>query len=87
MRRTIEDPAELAYYLAYGPKETPVSELIRIVGRRWQVVEEDSFEAAKSEVGLDEEYEVSKWEGWPEAHNALPLSARLPCGSAFGSRG
>ncbi len=50
MRRSIEDPAELAYYLAYGPKETPISELIRIAGRRWQV--EDCFETAKGEVGL-----------------------------------
>ena len=48
----IEDPAELAYYLAYGPKETPISELIRIEGRRWQV--EDCFETAKGEVGIDE---------------------------------
>jgi SRSO17 transposase len=71
MRRTIEDFAELAYYLAYGPKETPISELIRIVGRRWQV--EDSFEAAKREVGLDE-YEVRKWEGW-QRHITLCLLA------------
>ncbi len=71
MRRSIEDPAELAYYLAYGPAETPVHELIRIVGRRWQV--EDSFEAAKGEVGLDE-YEVRKWEGW-HRHITLCLLA------------
>jgi SRSO17 transposase len=71
MRRNIEDPAELAYYLAYGPKETPVHELIQITGRRWQV--EDSFEAAKGEVGLDE-YEVRKWEGW-QRHITLCLLA------------
>ena len=72
MRRTIEeDPAELAYYLAYGPKETPVHELIRIAGRRWSV--EDSFEAAKGEVGLDE-YEVRKWDGW-HRHITLCLLA------------
>ncbi len=71
MRRSIEDPAELAYYLAYGPKETPISELIRIVGRRWQV--EDCFETAKGEVGLDE-YEVRKWDGW-HRHVTLCLLA------------
>ena len=71
MRRSIEDPAELAYYLAYGPKETPISELIRIAGRRWQV--EDGFEAAKGEVGLDE-YEVRKWDGW-QRHITLCLLA------------
>ncbi len=65
MRRGIEDPTEYAYYLAYGPAETPVKELIRIAGRRagrrWAI--EDGFEAAKGEVGLDE-YEVRKWDGW-----------------------
>lgn len=61
MRRSIEDPTEYAYYLAYGPSETPVKELIWIAGRRWAI--EDSFEAAKGEVGLDE-YEVRKWDGW-----------------------
>lgn len=35
--------------------------MIRIAGRRWAI--EDSFEAAKGEVGLDE-YEVRKWDGW-----------------------
>jgi SRSO17 transposase len=71
MRRTIEDSAEYAYYLTYAPAETPVHELIRIAGRRWQV--EDSFEAAKGEVGLDE-YEVRKWEGW-QRHITLCLLA------------
>ncbi len=61
MRRSIEDRAELAYYLAYGPAETPVRELTRIAGRRWAV--EECFEQAKGEVGLDE-YEVRKWDGW-----------------------
>jgi SRSO17 transposase len=61
MRRGIEEPEELAYYLAYGLAATPVHELIRIAGRRWSI--EDGFEAAKGEVGLDE-YEVRKWEGW-----------------------
>jgi hypothetical protein len=61
MRRSIGDPTEFAYYLAYGPKETPTEELIRVAGRRWTI--EDSFEQAKGEVGLDE-YEVRKWEAW-----------------------
>ncbi len=71
MRRGIEDPTEQAYYLAYGPAEMPVQELIRIAGRRWSI--EDCFEAAKGEVGLDE-YEVRKWEGW-QRHITLCLLA------------
>jgi SRSO17 transposase len=71
LRRNIDDPKEYAYYLAYGPAETPVRQLIRIAGRRWQV--EDCFEAAKGEVGLDD-YEVRKWDGW-HRHTTLCLLA------------
>ncbi len=71
LRRNIEDPSEFAYYLAYGPKGTPPEELIRVAGRRWAI--EDSFEATKGEVGLDE-YEVRKWEAW-HRHITLCLLA------------
>src|SRR5215204_5475728 len=37
LRRGIEDPIEYAYYLAYGPSETSVHELIWIAGRRWSI--------------------------------------------------
>jgi SRSO17 transposase len=71
VRRSIGDPSELAYYLAYGPKETLAEELIRVAGRRWTI--EDCFEQAKREVGLDE-YEVRKWEAWYR-HVTLSLLA------------
>jgi SRSO17 transposase len=71
MRRQIDDPSEFAYYLAYGPKQTPAEELIRVAGSRWSI--EDCFEQAKGEVGLDE-YEVRKWEAWYR-HVTLSLLA------------
>ena len=71
LRRNIDDPSELSYYLAYGPKGTPPEELMQVAGRRWAI--EDSFEAAKGEVGLDE-YEVRKWEPW-HRHITLCLLA------------
>jgi SRSO17 transposase len=71
VRQGIGDPSELAYYLAYGPKETPAEELVRVAGRRWAI--EDCFEQAKGEVGLDE-YEVRKWEAW-HRHVTLSLLA------------
>ena len=71
VRRQIDDPNELAYYLAYGPKQTPAGELIRVVGSRWAI--EDCFEQAKGEVGLDE-YEVRKWDAWYR-HITLSLLA------------
>ena len=71
VRRSIGDPTELAYYLAYGPKETPTEELIRVAGKRWTI--EDCLEQAKGEMGLDE-YEVRKWEAW-HRHITLCLLA------------
>jgi SRSO17 transposase len=71
MRRSISEPEEVAYYLCYGPARTTIRELIRMAGRRWVI--EDCFEAAKSEVGLDE-YEVRKWDGW-QRHITLCLLA------------
>jgi hypothetical protein len=52
LRRGIEDPTQYASYLAHGPSETSVHELIWIAGRRWSI--EEGFEVAKGEVGLDE---------------------------------
>ncbi len=71
VHRQIDDPSELAYYLAYGPKQTSAEELIRVAGRRWAI--EDCFEQAKGEVGLDE-YEVRKWDAWYR-HITLSLLA------------
>ena len=71
VRRSIADPAERAYYLAYGPAETTTDELVRVAGRRWAV--EECFEQAKGETGLDE-YEVRKWEAW-HRHVTLSLLA------------
>jgi SRSO17 transposase len=71
VRRNIEDPTEYAYYLSYGPAQTPVKELIRVAGRRW-VIEECS-EQAKGEAGLDH-YEVRRWEAW-HRHVTLCLLA------------
>jgi hypothetical protein len=34
-RRSISDPAEIAYYVCFGPAGTAVSELVRVAGSRW----------------------------------------------------
>jgi SRSO17 transposase len=67
VRCDAEDPDEHAYFLAYGPEETPVAELVRVCSARWQI--EEGFAQAKGEVGLDQ-YEVRKWEAW---HRHAPL--------------
>lgn len=61
IRRSPEDPEDLAFYQAYGPEGTPTHELVKVCRRRWQV--EDCFAEAKGEVGLDH-YEVRRWDAW-----------------------
>ncbi|MFI1801115.1 IS701 family transposase [Streptomyces sp. NPDC020379] len=60
-RRSLSDPSELAYYLAYAPVDVDLGGLARIAGSRWAV--EECFQAAKNECGLDE-YEVRRYVGW-----------------------
>jgi SRSO17 transposase len=61
MRRSLDDPDDLAYYLAYGAESTAMGELIRVCDARWQV--EECFAQAKGEVGMDQ-YEVRTWKAW-----------------------
>ncbi|WP_155387975.1 IS701 family transposase [Catellatospora paridis] len=61
IRRSIANPAELAFYLCYGPDDTLDEELIRVAGARWSI--EECFQSAKGQVGLDE-YQVRKYPGW-----------------------
>ena len=61
IQQAVEDSTDRAYHLAYGPAETPVQELLRVCGSRWQI--EEGFAQAKGEVGLDQ-YEVRTWTAW-----------------------
>jgi SRSO17 transposase len=70
-RRSLRDPADVAYYIVSGPPRTPLPEMARVAGARWAI--EESFEAAKGEVGLDQ-YEVRSWVGWYR-HITLALLA------------
>jgi SRSO17 transposase len=72
IRRSIEDPTELAYYIVFAPRDrTDLPSLVAIAGTRWQI--ETGFEAAKGECGLDE-YEVRRWAAW-HRHITLALLA------------
>jgi hypothetical protein len=61
LRRSLERPTEVTFYLTLAPEGTPLATLVRIAGTRWTI--ETCFEEAKGEVGLDE-YEVRSWTGW-----------------------
>jgi SRSO17 transposase len=60
-RRSLSDPKQLAYYLAYAPDRTSLEALVRIASKRYTV--EQCLEEAKGETGLDE-YEVRFWHSW-----------------------
>ena len=60
IRRSLTD-GELAHYLCFCPAKTPLAELVAVAGRRWAI--EESFQTAKSEVGLDH-YQVRRYDAW-----------------------
>jgi SRSO17 transposase len=71
IRRSVEDPTELAYYLCLAPPQATARDLAIAAGKRWSI--ESCFESAKQETGLDE-YEVRSWDGW-HRHVALSMLA------------
>lgn len=71
VRRSVEKPDEMAYYLAAGLEDESLERLAVIAGKRWAI--EMAFEEAKGEAGLDE-YEVRKWGSWYR-HVTLSLFA------------
>ncbi|WP_456030376.1 IS701 family transposase [Streptomyces werraensis] len=60
-RRSLSDPEEVAYYLAYAPVGVEITELAGAAGSRWAI--EECVQAAKNECGLDQ-YEVRRYPGW-----------------------
>ena len=70
-RRSIADPADIAYYACYGPRRSTVADLAWIAGSRWHI--EECFQQAKGEAGLDH-YQVRSWRAW-YAHITLSMLA------------
>ena len=70
-RRSLSDPGELAYYVCFGPADTPLVTLVQVAGSRWRV--EEAFEQAKGEVGLDH-YQVRQYLAWYR-HITLAMTA------------
>ena len=80
LRATVDarpaDPARpgdgaMAFFSTWCPKGTPPKILIEVEGRRWAI--EDSFETAKTELGLDHN-ETRCWHGW-HRHVSLVMLA------------
>ncbi|MFW5421071.1 IS701 family transposase [Nocardiopsis sp. CNT-189] len=70
-RRSIADPADIAYYICFCPAGTALEEIARVAGSRWMV--EECFQAAKNETGLDH-YQVRGYTAWYR-HITLSMAA------------
>ncbi len=60
IRRCLDNPDELAYYLVFAPLATPLPTIVQALGMRWRI--EEDLEATK-DLGLDH-YEVRSYVGW-----------------------
>src|SRR5436190_24069810 len=70
-RRSLADPAEIAYYACDGPRRARLVDPAFIAGSRWHI--EECFRQAKNEAGLDH-YQVRTWRPW-YAHITLSMLA------------
>jgi SRSO17 transposase len=61
VRRSIEAPEQLDYYVVFGPAHTTLAEVVGVAGARWNI--ETCFKTVKSEFGLDQ-YEVRRFDAW-----------------------
>ncbi|MEU4595454.1 IS701 family transposase [Micromonospora aurantiaca (nom. illeg.)] len=52
---------ELAFYRCWTPQPATLAQLVRVAGIRWTV--EESFQAGKGQVGLDQ-HQVRRWDSW-----------------------
>jgi SRSO17 transposase len=73
VRRHLNKPDDLAYYVVFAPAETSLSQLVRVAGARWPI--EEGLEFTKDDLGLDH-YEVRHWAGWYR-HVTLVLLAQV----------
>lgn len=52
---------ELAFYRCWAPEPVPLRSLVLVAGRRWKI--EESFQAAKTGLGLDQ-HQNRRWTSW-----------------------
>ena len=67
---------ELAYYLCWASGPVTLATLVRVAGTRWAV--EESFQAGKTHVGLDE-HQVRRWTSWHRFTTLAMLALAYLC--------
>jgi SRSO17 transposase len=71
IRRNVDDPTVVKFYLSNAPETIETTRLARMCGMRWPI--ELTFEVGKDELGMDQ-YETRGWVGWHH-HMALVMVA------------
>jgi SRSO17 transposase len=61
IRRNLDDPTVVKFYLSNAPETLETAYLARMCGMRWPI--ELTFEVGKDELGMDQ-YETRSWLGW-----------------------
>ncbi len=61
IRRNVDDPTVVKFYLSNAPETIETACLARMCGMRWPI--ELTFEVGKDELGMDQ-YETRSWLGW-----------------------
>ena len=61
IRRNVDDPTVVKYYLSNAPETIEPAHLTRMCGMRWPI--ELTFEVGKDDLGMDQ-YETRSWQGW-----------------------
>ncbi len=74
IRRSLADPADLAFFYCHAPQGRPVSlpVLIRVAGKRWPV--EECLQQGKGQAGLDQ-HQVRTWQSF-HRHTVLSMWAQ-----------
>ena len=74
IRRSLTDPADLAFYYCHAPQGRPVSlpVLVKVAGKRWPV--EECLQQGKGQAGLDQ-HQVRTWHSF-HRHTVLSMCAQ-----------
>ena len=74
IRRSMSDPADLAFYYCHAPAGRPASlpALIKVAGKRWPV--EECLQQGKGQAGLDQ-HQVRTWHSF-HRHTVLSMCAQ-----------
>jgi SRSO17 transposase len=76
VRRCLDDPDKVAYYLVWAPADTPLPTMVQAIGARWHI--EEDLQAGKA-LGLDH-YEVRRYVGWYRHITLVLLAAAFLLG-------